>query len=274
MGALDYTEMPGYPKESHTLWDFTATRKLLCDWDDRYAVYLGFVSPADPLQRAQYAYAGTGVAYAVGGAIDPFEAELLDGLASTPPKTQKEAHYVSAVVTITFKTPGAGATIPMENSLVPGELISEVVTPTNEFLTLDYTLFRWSSGDALKEREAPSRQLHGFTWVVTRHKVALPVAEEVRTWANTINTNPVTAPSINFYFPAKTLLYTNPITTRLDGEFGRVKMPFSYRAAGWDKFWNVKTGEYETIEAIDGAGTYINYPDQPFAAAGVLGVFA
>lgn len=272
MGANDFNEMDGFPQETYELGELTATRKLICAWNDRYAVYLGFV----PLTGigATYTYPGAIAtpAHAISGAIDPFEAKLFDGTAANPPKSDKESSYEKAIVTIVFKSVGAGTNVPIVDPSAPTQLISETIQPTNEFLKLDHTLFKWSSGASLNEPEAPGRQLHGFVWTVTRHKVSLTPSlnVELLTWANTINLNAIRSRTLGIVFGARTLLFMPARISRLDGNNVKIEMSFAYRELRWDKFWNVATQQNETIKKIDGTD-YDNYPDQPFESK--LGVF-
>ena len=101
--AVVFAEMEGFPQESYTLDEFTATRKLICDWGDRYALYAEIVGARQVYPYPVDVDANTSsIAIAVEGNIGPFTAKLSAG-----PTTSK-ASYQKSVVTVIYKTPGVG----------------------------------------------------------------------------------------------------------------------------------------------------------------------
>lgn len=245
----DFFELNGYPRERHTLTEFQGTRKGTCAWTDRYAVLAEILGT-----NASWPYRSTN-GICTEAVIEPHSGKLSEGA------TADLAAYEKAVITFSYKSPGFGDRIPIE---FQGELISEEILPFTEFLTIDYTLVKWSSGDSLKEQEAPGRQLKGFVWNYTRHEVGFPVPSAVLSLVGKVNDTPVLAPTLGLQFPAQTLLYNDPRIARLSGNSARVQLAFTHRPQGWNTFWRVETQQFETMQTI--AGTpYDNYEGGNFS---------
>lgn len=242
-----YHEMPGYPKEQWTFGDLRATRKLICNWTDRYTVYNSFFSPPKV-----YPYAASTLCIARGGSIEPFEAKIDAGL------TDDIAVYEKAIVTIEYGSPGASS----EGEFLSGDaIINESIAAFAEFLTLDPSLFKWANGDPLKDDEAPGRQVHGLTYTYRRVNAPLPLSGNILSFVGKVNQAAVDLVTVGagMQFGIETLLYIRPEIERRDGNTANVVLYFQYNPNGWNKWWRVKTQAFEEMQTVEGQ-PYKNYP--------------
>jgi hypothetical protein len=170
---------------------------------------------------------------------------------------EKVVIYEQALITITYK-------IGPEDS--EANVISESLEPAAEFMTQDYTKFRWGSagGTALAPEEAPGKLVVGFDYVQTRYGLAtLPAA--ILT-PGIVNQAIATATLLGLSFPIETLLYmsSTPQRTFTTGgtEGWNMTSRFSYRPNGWNKFWRPETQTWvkQYLATEFGGAEYKNYP--------------
>lgn len=144
------------------------------------------------------------------------------------------------------------------------DLLSESLEPTAEFLTLDYKRFRWSApqGDPILEGEAPGRQLRGLNLVRTMYRRP-SVPAECLTRVGYVNQATYTSALLGLSFPAETMLFNPPNTSRsikTDGTEGwTITTKFSVKPQGWNKYWRMKTNSWERMYLLNG-GIYYAYP--------------
>ena len=152
-----------------------------------------------------------------------------------------------------------------------GEVYSETLEPTMEFIKLNHTLFAWGSatGTPLTKEEAPGRQVRGCNIVRTWFDVeTVPAA--IFDLIGAVNETAYVSVVLGKTFAAETLLYMPPTmqtTLRADGTFTRnITTKFTYNPDGWNKYWrpDLPTPAFQSIYLIDPAQEYKNYPPRPF----------
>lgn len=151
---------------------------------------------------------------------------------------------------------------------VEGNIISETLEPSAEFLTNDHRQFRWSSasGDKLVPEEAPGKLIIGLDYVQTRYNLgSLPVQILL---PGICNNGAWTAQTLGLTFAIETLLYVNSIPNRTITTGGtegwNMTSRASFRPNGWNKFWRAKTQSWESMY-IAGGAEYKNFPPGDFS---------
>lgn len=251
----EFEELSGSPKESRDVNGFRHVRKLMVDWRFRHRLLNelllggGQIYPYDPytLSRAKSATA------------IPFPGGRLSTL--SPGVSQAKVHYEKALVTVTYESPRPGD--PEDDGA--GQLISEMLEPSAEFLTLDHTLFRWGpvgAGDHLNEQEAPGRLVKTLDYVFTRYGVdTIPPA--ALTLLGSVNNQVLAANFLGVSFDAETLLYNPPTIERRTDTDGNTKMTiayrFTYKPEGWNVFWRSKTQQFEPMFIAGNETPFLNY---------------
>lgn len=243
---VDVEEMADSPQESYNENGFSASVQLLCPWRNRFDVMQYVLAGASEL----YPHAPLTLARARTASSAPFQARVgqLNGSGG------ELAYYDKAVVTINY--------VFDSQTESGGELFSESLEPTTEFLTIDPSRLKWSNGDKLKHEEAPGRLYRGLNYVLTRHNQrAIPPS--VMYLPGCVNGGPFTAMLLGVTFAPETLLYQPPACQRSvsrDGTAGwTITYRLSYRYPGWNEFWNSATGKWDTIRNPNNSKYYV-YP--------------
>jgi hypothetical protein len=138
----------------------------------------------------------------------------------------------------------------------------ETIEPTGEMLRLpqesvhdseDDWQFKWGEAAAsaiLTAEEAPSRLIIGMDYVVKWVKLS-SVPAAVLTIVDHVNNASIVSPSLGLTFPAETLLANSPVINRTVGYGGSgtsdLEIRYSFRADGWNKFWNPRTSAFESV---------------------------
>jgi len=252
--TTSYTEQQGSPQESWTEDSFTATRNLLCAWEDRKTLVLELLGTAYPV------LSGTG-AICTACSTQPFPGINL-GTGST-------SLYDWAMVSATYQTGN------IEN------LISESLEPTMEFRTLSHRDFRWASGtgDLLEPEEAPAKQEPGLLYRFTRHRASsVPTAAlSLVGSVNVAAVTPATTGLSGLSFAAQTLLYLPPTLERVITTAGAGKWTINYSfqykpnwdgatARGWNYFKRAKTGTWLQLYQVGSGSAFLLYPTGDFSA--------
>ncbi len=247
--AIVFAEMPGSPTET---WDsegqFTATMKLIVDWDNRYELMARFVNFETPYPHLteQFGHRQHGVLCRSVSA-SPMQAAKLTGRTFTN-LADRRAAYEKAIVTVKFGTlrSGEGERIvtTANDPRGRGDIISESIEYNIEMFRLDPTLFRWASDNTpLTQDEAPSKQIVGFDYVFRRHNSLKinPLAKDLPGYVNDAPIKGMTPLLRGFIFDTETLLYIKPSFNRSVASDGHQQIDqvfrFAYRSAGWNRFW-------------------------------------
>jgi hypothetical protein len=162
-----------------------------------------------------------------------------------------------------------------------GQFYSEQLEPTVEFIPLDYKTFTWQAidedgdltdapGKALKESEAPGRQLRSMSLVRTFYRVEEPLNSVLLSASGYINSESYTSGTLGLTFPAGTLLYIPPTIDRSIQADGSMTMTvtcrFNYKEVGWNWYWRADKQIYSQMWSINGAAIYNSYPETDFSA--------
>lgn len=253
MAVISSEDMAGSPTEQWSQSGLIATRKLLVNWDDRFeAARTRLTWPGE-----QYPYHTDVLCLAHSVSMSPFPAKTMQHNTDS-----SRVKYDKAIVVINYKTPSA--TDPQD---IDGEVISESLEPTAEFMTIDPSDFRWGSpdGDPLNEQEAPGRLIVGFDYVFSRYN-AINVPNAAMALVGHVNGSIVPTQLLGLSYPIETLLYNPPTIQRtidVDGDVTyQLTYRFTYKAEGWNRFWRPgKEGGpgYDQMFHIVN-GLYRNYP--------------
>ncbi len=194
--------------------------------------------------------------FAVSGMVSPFGgAKTTQDVGIAEPATEYEA----MITTINYSTPnltGAGPTPPG----IPVE--QQFLEPSGEMLTQDPSDFRWGSGtgDSLKPQEAPGLVVRGFDYVIRRREFG-SIPPNLQSFVGSVNSTALTATQLGSMVFAKETLLFNPPTIELGllSSTFSYTLRFTYRPAGWNKFWRAKSGQFEAIFNA-GGGVHNSYP--------------
>jgi hypothetical protein len=246
--SVSYEEMQDSPQEG---WDqeggFTATRTLMCEYDDRHTL-------AAELMGTLYEQRPAFLARAYNIGIKPFGAKM------TAPPGNSVALYEKALLVVQHKF--------MDQD--PEDMVSESIEPNAEFMTLDHQNFRWTNanGALLEEAEAPGRLVKSLDYIYTRHQVPI-LPPNLLDFVGKVNDRAIAALVLNQTFAAETLLFTPPTPSRKitteQVEAWTVPMRFSYQPAGWNKFWRNATQSYEEIWSVEANAVHKNHETANFA---------
>ena len=240
--GIDVFEEDGSPNERTTDNGLEATVTLRCNWADRLTILDHIIGD----ERLYPRFPASG-ARALGGTSRPQGQSSADGQGLV---------YPTAILTIEYGHGDEGT-----GETGGGDIISESLEPSAEFLTLDHTNFLWGNPDpetgvALEAAEAPGFLIVGFDYVQTIYNLAT-VPTTILSEIGKVNQSSQVASLLGLTFPAETLLYTagSPSkTTKSDGS-GKwnVTCRYSFRRTGWNKFWRPTTQTYESIYIKDNA---------------------
>lgn len=246
---VDYSELDGSPTEHFDADVSTATRQLLCAWNDRIAL-------------VQQLLAGGGQVYPHGSNPN-FRAISVDPKPQ-PGEVQEQAvgmaKYEFAVLTVRYSTPQYGERLESETER------SYVIALEGTTLYLDLDIaaydYRWESGEgvAVKETEVPGKLIPGFDYVRTesgvRHK-PIGIFDPI----GYVNEKEFYCHRLGYRFQPETLLYRNPdLTEVLPPNYPAagwvtwtITYRLSYRPDTWNLFLDPKTGEFAEIYEPGGA---------------------
>lgn len=158
------------------------------------------------------------------------------------------------------------------------KIYSEEIEPTVEFQTLDHKQFRWGTagGDMLLPAEAPGRLIRGFNYVKTFFAVRNPPAVPLLALMGHVNNAQIASELLPFVFEPETLLYAPPHMSRSFSIGGNVawtvKVKFTFKAEGWNKFWRAESGAYEDLIVYKTDTVYKNYPLGNFGPLIAMGI--
>lgn len=241
----DFAEQDGSPKEQLTMDGPAMQRILVCAWADRHALMGELV--------------GNTATFGTSGAA------ILCRTASSVPMGGKNsgtgsvAAYEKAIITADYPCQkGSGP------ETVSGNLLSESLEPTLEFLTMPYTEYQWTSaadGPELTAEEAPVKPLPGLEYLLTRYnQSSIPTA--VMSLCGTCNASAWTCKTpglTGITFPAQTLLFQPPTLSRTIQANGTFVWTVTYRltfkpnydeggtARGWNWFWRASENKMSQI---------------------------
>lgn len=225
---------------------FRAVVTIKVKWDERITLMRqALVAPG-----ALYPHAESSGARAVSANSRPFGQQIPHD------DNVRFANYNHALVQITYETPEVGAP-----ELIGNDLISEVIEPTAEFLTLDPKGFRWGvvnsenaadTADALTDQEAPGRLERGLDYIITLFDQET-IPAQLFDLSGFVNEQELTARSIGRTFLPETLLYKGgtprrTVSTARGSLAWTITHRFGIRNSGWNRFWRTKTQDYHRIE--------------------------
>jgi hypothetical protein len=255
---VDVAEMNDSPQEKWQDGRLTATVRLMVPWDSRNLLVADIVGGYQLYPRLPQSGAR-----ATGATITP----VPNSAAAALPFMADACNYEYALVTIEY--------VRNESTPETVDLISESLSPTSEFLTLDPKSFRWDKdgNKPLKEGEAPGKLVRGLEYSITQHKV-LYIPAACLTLPGCCNNAPYFARLLGLTFPAETLLYSPPHAERKitsnpdDPPYWQLSHSLSFKPDGWNKTWNAETGRYEQLYVARTKAVYKNHP--PASFSGVL----
>lgn len=257
-------EADGSPTETFTGTEVRVTRIFRCPWNGR-------------IQAAKEILAGKGHEYLLSdNTIAAHTTATINSVFATSVSTKgsgahtsdEDIHgdpvseYVEAILTVQYEPiTGEDPDIIIVNEKGDGRFISESISPTVEFLSMDHDKLKWTTGDdtgiELNSKESPGIRIEGMVYTVTLFReTSIPTG--VLTAIGKTNLNEVKSPRLGLDFPAGTLLFGEPNITKesnLDNKTNlTVTYNFKYREKGWNKFFRAETGLFEKIY-LDGSST-------------------
>jgi len=141
MPIVDYSELHGSPDESWGRFQFKATRKLVCDWDDRHVLANAFMT----WPGADYPYRP-----GIGARVTEVGTSPMPGAVNAGTSTFF-ASYAKALITVVYETPNAESPRSADSGQVGGRAspirFTETIQPMPEFVgPMPNNLFSWTSG--------------------------------------------------------------------------------------------------------------------------------
>ena len=230
--TVDYSRVPGYPQERLSREGIQVVDKLQCAWTDRITLakeLLGFAiggilhtphkydAGNDPLNNLY--------------AMD-VDTEPVMGI------NQTTGEYTKAVLTVNYETPDYNIDDTGEaNSTV---YVTESLEPSAEFLTLGKEGLWWYGGQPVEDVETPSMIVRMMDLVYqVHHSLSLP--DHICDYLGYVNYSAVYSRSFGRWFPAETLLYSNPSLHRTFTSEGVSAWDITYRFT-WRQMGTFGTG--------------------------------
>lgn len=252
--SLDVHELEAPLEQISRAGGFIATATLKCPWSNREAVIDDLLSNLVPYPR----FPSSG-AKARQASATFFGGTIADGGLMVPPYARITVAYSQG-----------------EDEDESGNIFSETLEPSAEFITVSPLHFRWGSptGTELEKEEAPGKLIVGLDYVQTRYGLSTLPAAILE--PNVVNDANVAASLLGLTFAPETLLYVNSLPSRNITAGGAEKwtMPsrFSFRSHGWNIFWRKETQTWERIylDTESGGAPYDNFPLTDFSTAGIL----
>lgn len=249
--AVTYQEAPDSPTEQWSATKVSATRKVHCNWSDRYDVANYFTSYSG---RQYPFFTGSFLPLATDITIEPFDENPTEETPADPTK----ASYTKAMLTIQYETPngedqneGDGTGNPNGITLVEEDYGSNI-----EVVTISNRTLKWNtSGDALPDGETPIFPMYNGEYSVVYHNMtSLP--SDLFDLVGHINSGSFATAYLGITFAAKTLLYQGPSVSRTVSTAGAslytVELRFSHKANTWEKFFDSSTDTWDTLKKSDG----------------------
>lgn len=253
ISGITYEELEGSPTGNITPAGFVGTRVLKCAWDE----YLNLAQrllggwltiEGSTAYYTPYSYPGQPSAVVQGVQFAPFDERVTDTSGDTT-----RASYSYAQLTVNY----GNSTFAGDPDNPDAPLFEESLEPYAEFLTLPAVGFKWgsTSGDALKDEEAPGKLFKGLNWVYSRPSVT-NIPSAVLSLVGCVNSSTLRSKSLGLDFAAETLLYNPPLLRRAVTADGTgawsLEYRFSYKPQGWNRFWRAKTQAWDRIYTASG----------------------
>lgn len=238
---------------------------IRCAWGDRFNVAAAALASQDP-------YLGPlGVT-----SVLCLEATITPVKNSSYTQDGQGCVYEEADITLKYSVPPGGGGAPVTKTdpvSSQSVLVTESLEPTIEYLKLDPKGFRWtnSTGDPIKDNEAPSRVMNGMNLV--RSVQDLPALDtSLLSLPGKVNLDAYTSTLLGLTFPTETLLFVPPSIRRvvkMDGsDTISLVLKLSYKEKGWNKFWRPNksgTDKYDSIYDVISGAVYQNFPTASMA---------
>lgn len=184
-------------------------------------------------------------------------------------------NYSYAELAVNYGTSGQGEGQGQDGDDAPLAIITESLEPAAEFITLSGETLAWDNpgGPPVEAGDEPSILVPGLDWIYTIHQITnLPAAFISLT--NFVNQYSVVSSSLNYTFPAETLLYHGPsprrIITTEGAEAWEVTLRFTVRFGGWNMWWRSGSAQPEPQRIFTSTGEYRPFPVADFVGQLVL----
>jgi hypothetical protein len=267
--TVAHEELEGSPQETFDAAGFHATRKLKCEWYDRFQLAaelkgtVAYGSENITVTQPQL-YPAYSSARVVSVSIEPFgkvgaheddEDELVDTQWASYPFAMLNVEYASPVA-VDF---GGGA----NNNDPDGAIVEESLEPFAEFINLPGRNLFWFNGDKVTDTEAPGHLQRGCQWVYKKKNLPY-VPPATLTLIGKVNVISLYSYSLGLTFAAETLLYNPPRLIRQKFATGAasgwdLEYRFTYRPTGWNKFYNPKMQSYGFMYPSSALSTPIKF---------------
>lgn len=240
---------PHTEKESYSSNGVQATVELRVPWEDRYDYLTDFVS-------ANEGY-GLEWPYLPGSHLFISKIEIATHAGEAQGLSSACNTYAHALLRLTFGQDGS------QQSPTQNVRYTESLEPNGEMQKLPPSFihdtdhdweFRWGEDPAaqlLSVEEAPNRLTLGLDYVVKYTKMPL-VPDGILGIVDHVNDDAIVSASLGLTFDAETLLANSPVITRSvtnnpSSLKWDVELRWSMRAAGWNRWWNPLTTEFDRI---------------------------
>ena len=254
------SEVHGSVSENYSWTDVSASVKLQVAWSLRGALI-------DDIFLNMRPYPYQTMLYPKSASVSPIPAKYTSS-------DQGLDYDDYAIVTVKYGIPKGGEDQPED----PVNMVSETLSPTNSFQTLNPLDFAWMdvAGDpVLKPGEEPGVYQYNLTLERTHYNVST-IPDTVLTLPGCVNDTAYTSNLLGLTFLAETLLFGPPTMSRTifsDGTSGSwtLNLRFEYKEEGWNKFWQGLEQGWSRIGRRDRAngnvlGQYKPYSPESFAA--------
>jgi len=244
-----FEELEGSPIENFdSSRGFSATRRLLCAWDDRLKLAKELRGKMEITSLVVRRFLGHIYPYDTAAVVHDVRISPFDTPQSGSPPDKAE--YVKAILDVTYRVPDR-ATFPPINKPPKNTNQSERFEVSGQFISYSHEGLFFSNDEvldpptsstdteALDTLEAPSRVEARIEWVYTVHEVP-KLDPDLALLVNKVNQKKIVSPLSGFPFAAETLLYggttADPETTT-DGEDAFIlNHRFTVNPEGWNVF--------------------------------------
>ncbi len=256
---VNFAEMHGYPQSRWQLGEFTATRKVICDWSDRVQLLLDIGGSWEglsyPYPEGPVDGAARSTAFAFSVTCAPLLAEQRQDDALTAAAGQSVAEYDKAVLTLLYSNRG----IQWDHSLQ--RWYTERLTIYAENESVDNEQLHWVNEDGPTPGLTIPKTFYGWEYTLILHGlIVVPVS--VLALVGCTNANAV-AMANGLIFAPETLLFKPPELEHSAGsgtlDKWELRYKYLYKPTGWNKYWRAELLDYYPLYVASGA-QYIQYP--------------
>lgn len=267
--SVEYSELTGSPDYGYDGSQWTGRRSLKCAWDDAPTLISELIGVTQQSPSGEIIYFGA-EQFPMMPALVAIKARVkafMNTGALPLDSLQMDATYEHAQVDVDYATPTYDPGTPGQPS-TSQTFVTEKLVASGQYLTLGPRNTYWDAAKTMavdyQTKFVTPQPTMDYTY--QRKKFPGPLPNSLVSLIQKCNVASVTCVSLDFTFPAETLLYEGVELSREtvlinNGQTAvlawDMTQKFKYKETGWNKFLKPGSGTYQNI--YDEAGAILKY---------------